>query len=63
MQPEQHQRDGDGGIVELKRAAQADVEPAKMIVAEPVIEALCGQRDQFARDPDLVADNKVETSR
>jgi len=57
-QPQQKQGDGDGGIVELKRAEQVHFEEAKIVFLELEIEALRGRRDGFVADPDLVADKQ-----
>ena len=40
LQPEQEQRDGDRGVVELNRAEQARLDAAIIVIAEPVIEPL-----------------------
>src|SRR6188768_4022909 len=40
LQPEQEQRDRDGGVVELKTAEQAHLKRAKMIIPEREIEPL-----------------------
>ena len=58
LQPEQEQRDRDGGVVELELAQQADVEGAEIVITEGEIEPLFRRRDGFAADPDLVADKQ-----
>src|SRR6202030_2994321 len=52
------QGDRDGGVVELKRAQQADVEGSEFVIAEPEVEPLRQRRDSFVADPDLVANEK-----
>ena len=55
LQPEQEQGDGNGGVVELKRAEQADFDLAEIMMAELVIEPLPRCRGGFVVDADLLA--------
>ena len=40
LQPEQEQCDGDGGIVELKRAQQVDFQRTEIVISELEVEPL-----------------------